>query len=173
MSASDWEDFKKTVNPIKKPKTIEFIKNSKKNLKVSLQLSESKNNFEKNIDDLDIQVSESWGALEKNTLKKILKGKIKVMDQLDLHGHNCKDSKKLVLEFINRNYSHNRRLLLLITGKGTRLSVEEGWKGTGKLKRSIPDWLRSKALNDKILWFDHAPPEKGGDGAYLIYLKKL
>ena len=48
-----------------------------------------------------------------------------------------------------------------------------GWKGTGILNRKIPDWLNSKALFDKIVWFDYAPQEKGGKGAYLVYLKKL
>ena len=172
MNINDWESFKKTVRPIKKSNKIK-LKTSKSKINSSDQLTKNQYNFEKEIDDLEIQVSESWGNLEKNTLKKILKGKIKIMSQLDLHGQNIKDSKKLVLEFINKNHLLNKRLLLLITGKGARLPVEEGWKGIGKLKTSIPNWLRSKSLNDKILWFDHAPPEKGGDGAYLIYLKKI
>jgi DNA-nicking Smr family endonuclease len=64
-------------------------------------------------------------------------------------------------------------LILIISGKGRRLSVTDGWKGVGKLKKKIPDWLTSVSLAGKILWFDYAPPEKGGEGAFLVYLKKL
>ncbi len=94
------------------------------------------------------------------------------MSRLDLHGQNVKDSKRPVLRFINANFYKRQRLLLLITGKGQKLSVEDGWKSIGILKTIIPTWLRSKALDDKVLWFDYAPPNKGGDGAYLIYLRK-
>ena len=51
--------------------------------------------------------------------------------------------------------------------------LDDQWKGIGKLKNQIPLWLNSLALSQKIIWFDHAPAEKGGEGAFLIYLKKL
>ena len=50
--------------------------------------------------------------------------------------------------------------------------VDDQWKGIGKIKSNqIPLWLNSLALSQKIIWFDHAPPNKGGEGAFLMYLK--
>lgn len=171
MMSNDWESFKKSVKPIKKPHNIKSVR--KKNTK-SFQGNTTTENptNENDLQDIEIQVSKDWGFLEKNTLKKILRGNIKIMSRLDLHGQNVRDSKRLVLRFINSNFYKRQRLLLLITGKGQKLSVEDGWKSIGILKTIIPTWLRSKALHDKVLWFDYAPPNKGGDGAYLIYLRK-
>ena len=171
MSINDWESFKKSVKPINKTHNIKSVRN--KNTKSFERNITDKNPInEDDIQNIEIQVSKDWGVLEKNTLKKILKGNIKIMSRLDLHGQNVKDSKRLVLRFINSNFYKRQRLLLLITGKGQKLSVEDGWKSIGILKTIIPTWLRSKALDDKVLWFDYAPPNKGGDGAYLIYLRK-
>ena len=110
---------------------------------------------------MDIKVSESWGTLEKNILRKIQKKRIRISASLDLHGNNISDSKKMVYDFVNYNSQNNKRLLLIITGKGKRLFVEDRWKGTGVLKEKIPIWLSSMALSKKIVWFDHAPVEYG------------
>ena len=79
----------------------------------------------------------------KNTLRKIKKGKLKIQSKLDLHGFTVEESKEKVAEFILKNYEFNKRLLLIITGKEKRLDVSEGWRGTGKLKKNVPIWLRS------------------------------
>ena len=69
-------------------------------------------------------------------------------------------------------YEIENRLALVITGKGQRLAVSDGWKGTGVLKKNLPKWLNSLAISSKVLWYGHAPQEKGGSGAMLVYLKK-
>ena len=166
MNNKDWEHFKKTVNPLKDQKKI--IRKQYKTLETT-----KKDNTSENIDLMDIKVSESWGALEKNTLRKIQKKKIRISATLDLHGSNITDSKKMVYDFVNYNSQNNKRLLLIITGKGKRVFVEDRWKGTGILKEKIPIWLTSLALSKKIVWFDHAPSNMGGEGAFLVYLKKL
>ncbi len=166
MNNDDWELFKKTVNPLKNRRKISI---QTKNKPTNVNKTEKKEDLEL----IDIVISKDWGNLEKNILKKIQKGKIKIASTLDLHGSNLKDSKKLVFDFINNNYDQQNRLLLLITGKGKREFIDDQWKGRGKLKNQIPLWLNSLALSQKIIWFDHAPAEKGGEGAFLIYLKKL
>ena len=102
----------------------------------------------------------------------VVKGKVKIEAKLDLHGYNLIESEERVYNFVRQKYESNIRLIQIITGKGKRLSVGEGWKGTGKLKENLPSWLRSPAISDKIVWFDKAPANKGGDGAFLVYLKK-
>ena len=166
MNNNDWEHFKKTVNPLKDQKKI-----IRKKIKTFETTKKEKTNND--IDLMDITVSESWGDLEKNIVRKIQKKRIKISASLDLHGNNITDSKKMVYDFVNHNSQNNQRLLLIITGKGKRLFVEDRWKGTGVLKEKIPVWLTSLALSKKIVWFDHAPSNMGGEGAFLVYLKKL
>tara|TARA_E500000331_G_C17026089_1_gene613062 strand:- start:256 stop:762 length:507 start_codon:yes stop_codon:yes gene_type:complete len=165
----DWEIYKKSVNPLKGGNKKNLVKKKITSPKPT-QLNSDDNKI---LENLEIQIKDGSGNLEKNILRKILKGKLKINDRLDLHGYTIAESKKLVLNFVNKNYRFQKRLLLIISGKGERLSVADGWKGIGKLKANIPLWLNSLALSDKIIWFDHAPPEKGGKGAFLVYLKKL
>ena len=88
------ESFKKSVKPIKKTHNIKSVRN--KNTKSFERNITDKNPInEDDIQNIEIQVSKDWGVLEKNTLKKILKGNIKIMSRLDLHGQNVKDSKDL------------------------------------------------------------------------------
>ena len=166
MNNKDWEHFKKTVNPLKDQKKI--IRKQYKTIETP-----KKENTNKDIDLMDIKVSEGWGGLEKNILRKIQKKRIRISASLDLHGNNITDSKKKVYDFVNYNSQNKKRLLLIITGKGKRMFVEDRWKGTGVLKEKIPVWLNSLALSKKIVWFDHAPSNMGGEGAFLVYLKKL
>ena len=89
--------------------------------------------------------------------------------------HNNKKevfSEDYLKKFIEKNFLYGNRLNLIITGKGKRLSVSDGWKGDGKLKKNVPIWLSSTYLSKYILWFDIASPEKGGNGALFVYLKK-
>ncbi len=164
MTDNDWDIFKKTVQQ---------QKFDKKNFKKRFTFSKIKH---KKIDekryDLITPTEKPNNNLEKNTLKKIKDGKIKISATLDLHGYTLIESEKKVADFIINNYGLGKRLLLIITGKGERLSVSDGWKGTGKLKENVPIWLNSLFLNKYILWHDTAPPEKGGSGAVMIYLKK-
>ena len=167
MNTDEWENFKKTVSPLKERRRRADIPKKNKTIK-----SKDKKPFQDAYEKLEIKVSDDWGSLEKNTLKKIIKGKIKVSRILDLHGNRLEEAKRLVFEFIDYNHKEQNRLLLIISGKGERLSVSDGWQGVGKIKSNLPNWLNSMALSDKILWFDHAPPKKGGKGAFLVYLRK-
>ena len=90
-----------------------------------------------------------------------------------MHGRSVEESRIAVLKFINDNFETQNRLLLIICGKGKRLDVNHGWQGTGILNKKIPEWLNSRALFNKVLWFDYARPDQGGKGAYIVYLKKL
>tara|TARA_B100000900_G_scaffold386753_1_gene377450 strand:- start:769 stop:1275 length:507 start_codon:yes stop_codon:yes gene_type:complete len=165
MTQDEWETFKKSVDPLKDRKKISFKK------KATYQVEQDKKQND-DFDLIDVVASSHWGDLEKNILKKIQKGKMRISATLDLHGQNIKNSKKLVYNFINKNFDLQNRLLLLITGKGKRVFIDDEWMSSGKLKANIPLWLSSVALSNKIIWFDYAPKEKGGEGAFLIYLKK-
>ena len=166
MSDKDWDVFKESVSPIKKEGKTKTIIKKIIPKKVSNQTTRTSA-------DLETVLSEEWGTLEKNTHKKILKNQIKISKKLDLHGRSVEESRIEVFKFITNNFEKQNRLLLIICGKGKRLDVNHGWKGTGILNKKIPNWLNSKALFNKVLWFDYARPDQGGKGAYIVYLKKL
>ena len=166
MSDNEWDVFKESVRPIKKEGTTKTIVK-----KITPRTTPDQTS--RTTADLETVLSKEWGTLEKNTHKKILKNQIKISMKLDLHGRSVEESKVAVFKFITNNFDSQNRLLLIICGKGKRLDVTHGWKGTGILNKKIPDWLNSKALFNKILWFDYARPSQGGKGAYIVYLKKL
>ena len=166
MTEQDWEEFKKNVTPIEKKNNL--LKKKRKE-KITFKKKDDKEKFNTNF---FYNENEEKNQLEKNTLKRIKKGRLKIESRLDLHGFTVEESKEKVFNFILRNYNSKKRLLLLITGKGQRLPVSEGWRGTGKLKENVPLWLKSVQLSKYILWFDSANRENGGEGALMIYLKK-
>ena len=106
MTNEDWEQFKKTVSPLRN-QTRQIRKQHKP------LTTNQKEKTDKDIELMDIKVSEDWGVLEKNILRKIQKGKLKVSASLDLHGSNISDSKKLVYDFVNYNSQNDKRILLI------------------------------------------------------------
>lgn len=164
----DWENYIKTVKPIKK--TGILMPNSLKE-KNRFQIEKDEDNDMSLLDILsEKKVNNS--EIDKNLLKNIKKGRMKINAVLDLHGKKVKESKSKVFYFIKNNFEANNRLVLIITGKGKRRGVEEGWKGDGVLKKLLPDWLNSISLSKYIVWFDIAPKDQGGEGALIIYIKK-
>ena len=165
----EWDNFLKSVNPLKK--NLKIKKNfriesfeEKEGLKdTSENIKQDKKFFKEHLKSYD---------LEKNLLKKIYRGKIKIERKLDLHGFSLLESEDKVNDFIKSCYEKDFKLVLIITGKGQRLTVEDGWKGTGKLKENLPIWLRNPSNSKRIVWFDTAPKNKGGDGAFVVYLKR-
>ncbi len=171
MTNNDWEDFKKDVTPLKN-KRVNIKKNFKNEKIITKKVD---HNSDQIIIDL-IETEESnlnLNQLEKNTLKKIKKGKIKIESILDLHGCTLTESKKKVANFIFESHENNKRLLLIITGKGKKKSPDNSWgENLGKLKKTVPLWLNSDQLSQYILWYDVATPQNGGEGALMVYLRK-
>ena len=164
----DWENYIKTVKPIKKTGILMPTSLKEKN---RFQIEKDEDNDMSLLDILsEKKVNNS--EIDKNLLKNIKKGRMKINAVLDLHGKKVKESKSKVFYFIKNNFEANNRLVLIITGKGKRRGVEEGWKGDGVLKKLLPDWLNSISLSKYIVWFDIAPKDQGGEGALIIYIKK-
>jgi DNA-nicking Smr family endonuclease len=168
MSDKEWEIFKEKVQPIKASGKVNYVR--KKPAAKSVQERKA---IKVNLNEINLEEqSEAIRRLDKNILRKIKKGNLIVEESLDLHGYTLEESKEKVVKFIEKNYENKKRFVLIITGKGRRLGVSDGWKGEGKLKENVPHWLSSVYLSKYILWFDRATSDKGGDGALMVYLKK-
>ena len=168
MSDKEWEIFKEKVQPIKASGKVKYAR--KKTATKSVQERKVVN---ENFNEINLEEqSEAIRQLDKNILRKIKKGNLIIEESLDLHGYTLEESKEKVVKFIEKNFNNKKRFLLIITGKGRRLGVSEGWRGKGRLKENVPHWLSSVYLSKYVLWFDKATSDKGGDGALMVYLKK-
>ena len=143
-----------------------FTKNLDKNIKYNKLTNYKKRIFieEKKISQLSF--GQTTGLVSKKKLRKIKKGNLLIEKKLDLHGFTQKEAKKELEIFLNDCISQNKRLVLVITGKG---HVEKG----GVIKNNISKWLNEKNTRTKILGFDYASPRHGGTGAIYIFLKKF
>ena len=94
----------------------------------------------------------------------------------DLHGFSLEDANKKIEDLINKSYEIGVRKLVVITGKGLHSESEKDpyvSKEFGKLKYSVPDYIRKKSeLMSKINNIEDADIEDGGSGAFYINLKK-
>ena len=90
------------------------------------------------------------------------------MTQAQAHG--------ALVGFLERCHGAGRRVVLVITGKGSpRISRPDdppfGTPG-GILKARVPAWLNEPGLRSKVLAVHHARPQHGGDGALYVLLKR-
>mgnify|MGYP001175729610 FL=1 len=96
--------------------------------------------------------------------------------KFDLHGFTLENANLKVKELINYCISNNYRELLLITGKGlhsTNEADEYVSKDLGKLKYSVPEYIKNSELFSYIISIEDADKKDGGEGGLIIKLKKL
>ena len=91
------------------------------------------------------------------------KGKIKLDDIIDLHGYKLGNAKIAFVNFINKSYLSNNKIILVVTGKG--------YNNMGVLRKELPKWLSEKEISKYIISFNFAPKKFGGTGAFLIRIR--
>ena len=86
------------------------------------------------------------------------------------------DAKDLFVSSIGQCYMDNKRCILFITGKGIRKQQYSYEKNDrlyyGKIRNSFHEWTTTKGVQEKILNIQDAPINLGGDGAFLVFLRK-
>ena len=97
--------------------------------------------------------------------------------KFDLHGFSLEGANKKIKEILQYCVDNNYKELLIITGKGIHSTNEQdvfSSKDLGKLKYSIPDYIKSnQELSKLVISIDNAKKEDGGAGALLFKLKNL
>ena len=95
--------------------------------------------------------------------------------KIDLHGYSLIDANQKVKELITESFDNGIRKILIVTGKGSRSTVNENPYMSEKLsvlKYSIPDFIKNdENLSDKIIKISPASIKDGGEGAIYIFLK--
>jgi len=123
--------------------------------------------------DLQTSLKQAPVQMDKRAHRKISRGKQKPEARIDLHGMTLAQAHPTLDAFIRRAYSEEKRLVLVITGKGK--SKDDGGPiptRTGVLRHNVPQWLNQANLAPLILQVMPASQNYGGSGAYFVYLKR-
>ena len=104
---------------------------------------------------------------------KMTRGKLKPEARLDLHGMTMGEAHPELIAFILGSHAIDRRLVLVITGKG-KIRDEGGPMPArqGILRHQVPQWMALPPLSQAILQVTPAHLNHGGHGAYYVYLRK-
>ena len=103
---------------------------------------------------------------DRRTNERLRRGKLRIEARIDKHGYYQDVAQSELNSFISSCALSGRRVVLVITGKGS-LS-----KGGGVLRKNLPDWLNQPSCRPYILAFCAARPEHGGGGAFYILLRR-
>lgn len=101
------------------------------------------------------------------------KGRIAPEARIDLHGMTLAQAHPALIRFILDSAAEERRLVLVITGKG-KIRHESGPipERHGVLRHQVPHWLHSMPLKPHVLQIAEAHVKHGGQGAYYVYLRR-
>jgi len=113
----------------------------------------------------DLDQEEHVQRSSSSRMRQLKRGTIRISQELDLHGF-LKDEALMRLEhFIGEAYRTGQQAVLIITGKG--LNSPEG----PVLQGAVAAWLRNKGKG-MLAEFSPAPHDRGGSGAYVVFIKK-
>jgi DNA-nicking Smr family endonuclease len=103
-------------------------------------------------------------GFDRSTKTRLERGQLPLEGRLDMHGMTQAEAFRALQRFILSAAAHEKRTLLVITGKGLR--------SEGILKRMFPLWLEEPELKKYILAVTPARPKDGGTGAFYVRLRK-
>lgn len=111
--------------------------------------------------------------MDRKKFGKMRKGQLSPEARIDLHGMTLAQAHPALTRFILNSWAMDRRLVLVITGKGKHR--DEGGPipvRKGVLKHQVPHWLHSSPLREAVLQVSEAHLKHGGTGAYYVYLRR-
>jgi DNA-nicking Smr family endonuclease len=110
-------------------------------------------------------------GLDGRTAERLRRGLLEPEARLDMHGMSEASAHRALLTFIKGAHVRGIRLLLVVTGKGSKSEKPRGGEAeSGVLKVMTPRWLEASA--DIVADWRVAHRRHGGDGALYVYLRK-
>ncbi|WP_246148618.1 Smr/MutS family protein [Skermanella pratensis] len=110
-------------------------------------------------------------GLDRRTDDRMRRGRLGIEGRIDLHGMTQSQAHAALNSFILRGWHEQRRMVLVITGKGSA-AKGSGGQGAGILRQIVPRWLNESPLRPLVLAIQRAQPKDGGDGALYVLLKR-
>lgn len=113
-------------------------------------------------------------GLDRRTHARMRQGRLPIEGRIDLHGMTRHEAHQRLVRFVTEAYHADRRVLLVITGKGSatpgpRDPLEQP---AGVLRQMLPRWLQTPPLAGIVLDWCLARPRHGGEGAFYVYLRR-
>lgn len=102
-------------------------------------------------------------GIQHSVSAKLRKGFFGVQAELDLHGLNGEEAKRLLSQFLHDSVTRGYRCIHIIHGKGYRSTDNQP-----VLKNNINRWLRQ---HKDVQAFCSASPRQGGAGAVYVLLR--
>lgn len=111
--------------------------------------------------------------MDHRTHKQMTRGKLRPEARLDLHGLTLNEAGPELARFVMSCHSRGLRLVLVITGKGSR-GADHGPLPTrpGALRHQVPFWLHRPPMAQIVQQVVPAHLRHGGSGAYYVYLRR-
>ena len=111
--------------------------------------------------------------MDRKQFGKLQRGKLRPEARIDLHGMTMAQAHPALSRFILSSWASDRRLVLVITGKGKHRDDDGPIPiRKGVLKHQVPHWLQTPPLRDAVLQVTQAHLKHGGTGAYYVYLRR-
>jgi DNA-nicking Smr family endonuclease len=103
---------------------------------------------------------------------RVARGKEAIDARLDLHGLTQAHAHAALLHFLRSASARDARLVLVITGKGSRSFNGRGDGERGVLKRQVPQWLGLPEFRGFVVGFEDAHIAHGGEGALYVRIRR-
>ena len=107
---------------------------------------------------------------------KLIKNKFNKIITFDLHGYSLDQANEKVKNLIASAYDKGFYKIIIVTGKGIHSTSDDDAyisKNLGKLKYSVPEFIKTSEFNKFIISINGAEKKDGGEGAIIIKLKNL
>jgi DNA-nicking Smr family endonuclease len=123
--------------------------------------------------DPDRALGQVPGRMDRKVLGRLTRGKLSPEARIDLHGMTLSEAQPALTRFLMTAHAADRRLVLVITGKGRRGSDEGPIPyRAGAIRQELPLWLSQPPLSGLVLQAVPAHHRHGGSGAYYVYLRR-
>ena len=118
------------------------------------------------------RLSEQALRMDQKVHRRMSQGKLKPEARIDLHGMTLAAAQPELIRFILSCHASGRRLVLVITGKGSRGDVGPLPTRPGALRHQVPYWLHAMPLSSVVQQVTAAHYRHGGEGAFYVYLRR-
>jgi DNA-nicking Smr family endonuclease len=180
-----WQFYTQSVRPIEKNNFLD-IKNSQLDNPIvvkqedtdimSVKKSITLNKIQKTLRDTEqgsdkkiIKIHHHTFDAEKNTKKRMKRGRFIYDAKIDLHGQTQDQAFDNLQKFITHHYKKHIRHLLIITGRGRY--CYQTLSSSGVLIKKVPEWLKQMPFAPMISVIEQASSYDGGEGALYIILR--
>ncbi|CAN5343119.1 Smr/MutS family protein [soil metagenome] len=109
-------------------------------------------------------------TFDRDVDRALSKGRRAPEAKLDLHGMTLVAAERAVAHFITQSSEQNRRVVLIVTGKGLRL--EGGRVFGGRIRAEFLGWLDRSENRARVAGVRSAHPRHGGNGAFYVLLSR-